>query len=135
MPIATRSCLPSTRWISRPSKQAIATVHAAGGKAIVTGGYLRDEATFAADLERAVALGLDGVEIFSVNHTPDMAKAAKAIADRLGLLTTGGGDGHGAWTDPDGFGIGLREVKLSELTLGDIAVHSPDGRAGPFQPG
>ena len=107
-----------------PVEQAIATVHAAGGKAIVTGGYLRNEETFAADLERAAALGMDGVEIHSVNHTPEMAVAAKAVADRLGLLTTGGGDGHGSWTDSATFGIGNRRVRLGDLNLGDIRIHS-----------
>ena len=53
-----------------PVVEAIATVHAAGGKAVVTGGYLRNEETFAADLERAAALGMDGVEIYSVNPRP-----------------------------------------------------------------
>lgn len=111
-----------------PVEQAIATVHAAGGKAIVTGGYLRDESSFTVDLERAAAIGMDGVEIFSVNHLPGMAEAAKAVADRLGLLTTGGGDGHGTWTSPDDFGIGLVDVNLADLTLKDLQIQLPDGR-------
>jgi predicted metal-dependent phosphoesterase TrpH len=109
-------------------EDAVATVHAAGGKAIVTGGYLRDEETFAADLERAAAIGMDGIEIFSVNHLPGMAEAAKSVASRLGLLTTGGGDGHGTWTSPDDFGIGLVDVTLADLNLGDLQIHLPDGR-------
>ncbi len=112
-----------------PIEQAIATVHAAGGKAIVTGGYLRNEDTFTADLERAAALGLDGVEIYSVNHTPAMAEAAKSVADRLGLLTSGGGDGHGTWADAAQFGIGNRRVELADLNLGDITIHSLNGQA------
>jgi predicted metal-dependent phosphoesterase TrpH len=111
-----------------PVEEAVAAVHAAGGRAVVTGGYLRDADTFAADLERAAAIGMDGVETGSVSHAPGMAAAARSVADRLGLLTTGGGDGHGTWTDPARFGIGLVEVTLADLRLGDLPIHLPDGR-------
>ncbi len=113
-----------------PVEEAVATVHAAGGKAIVTDGYLRNEDTFAADLARAAALGMDGVEIYSVNHLAGMAEVAKEVVDELGLLTTGGGDEHGGWTDPKNFGIGNRRVDLADLNLGDIAIHFPHGRVG-----
>ena len=121
--------MPAFATLGFPAvEEAIATVHAAGGKAVVTGGYLRDKNTFTADLERAAAIGMDGVEVYSVNHLPGMAEAAKAVAKRLGLLTTGGGDGHGSWTNPDDFGIGNIRVDLADLNLGDIDIHFPDGR-------
>jgi predicted metal-dependent phosphoesterase TrpH len=44
------------------------------------------------DLVRA---GLEGIEVYYPDHTPAMVERLLALADRLGLLVTGGTDYHG----------------------------------------
>jgi len=40
--------------------------------------------------------GLDGMEVYYSEHTPAQTDAYKAMADRLGLLVSGGSDFHGS---------------------------------------
>ncbi len=46
-------------------------------------------------IEQLAARGLRGVEVWHSDHTPEMAEKYQALADRLGLLATGGSDSHG----------------------------------------
>ena len=50
-------------------------------------------------LERLIGylqtLGLDGIETRHSDHSPEQTRQYQAIADRLGLLTSGGSDFHG----------------------------------------
>ena len=50
-------------------------------------------------VERMAGEGLDGLEIIHPSHTPDDRARLTALADRLGLVRSGGSDWHGA---PDG---------------------------------
>lgn len=53
-----------------------------------------------AQLERVVKdlidLGLEGLEVIHSDHTPQLVELYSAMADRLGLLKTGGSDFHGS---------------------------------------
>ena len=68
-----------------------------------------DEATVTALLPLAEEAGLIGMEVMHSSYTEATVTAAKALADRFGLLYSGGSDFHGA-VKPDVYlGIGSRE--------------------------
>lgn len=52
-----------------------------------------------------------------------MSSTARNYTRKHNLLTTGGGDGHGSWANQDTYAIGIRDVKFSELKLGDIPIY------------
>lgn len=74
-------------------QEAIHHIHGAGGLAFMAhpGIFLQN----VADIEELVAEGFDGVEIYHPKHGPDTVKALEEIADRHGLLRSGGTDYHG----------------------------------------
>lgn len=82
---------------------AIALIRAAGGVASLAHPGLwgaRDEAVPEELIEEMAAAGLTGLEVDHVDH--DAARRAHygAIAERLGLIPTGGSDCHGTRYDP-----------------------------------
>ena len=80
-------------------KDAIALLHRAGGIAVMAHPGLSkwsEPEKLEAYLTELIAEGLDGVEVYYSQHTPHQIAAYAAIAERLGLITTGGSDFHGA---------------------------------------
>ncbi|MEO1237741.1 MAG: PHP domain-containing protein [Planctomycetota bacterium] len=79
--------------------EAIQTLHAAGGLVSMAHPVQLKLADDAA-LERAVAtlrdLGLDAIETRHSDHTPADVRRFDQLAERFGLLTTGGSDYHGS---------------------------------------
>ena len=68
-----------------------------------------DEATVTALLPLAEEAGLIGMEVMHSSYTEATVIAAKALADKFGLLYSGGSDFHGA-VKPDVYpGVGSRE--------------------------
>lgn len=89
---------PGFRGRTMPTiAEAIEVVHAAGGVAVWAHPYwdIEDDEGVEACLRRFAAAGLDGVEAFYVTHTPEQTARLVALADELGLLTTGSADFHG----------------------------------------
>lgn len=83
-------------------REAIAMVHAAGGLAVLAhpgGGGTRER------IDALVALGLDGVEVRHPSHSPQDTARLRAIADQLGLISSGGSDWHGAADGPRTIGM------------------------------
>lgn len=72
---------------------AIAAIHAAGGVAVAAHpgrtGLTDDE------VAQFVAWGLDGIEAYYSQHSEDQTAHFLALAERHGLLVTGGSDDHG----------------------------------------
>lgn len=74
-------------------EEAIAAIHAAGGVAVAahpgrTG--LSDD-----EVAQFAAWGLDGIEVFYPQHDAALERRFAALAERHGLLVTGGSDDHG----------------------------------------
>ncbi len=111
----------------RPVEEVIDTIHAAGGYAIAAGGYLRSPETLVADVDQLVAWGLDGLEIFSASHSPEIATMLQDYAKAHQLLMTGGGDGHGTFANQDKFAIGIIDVDDTALNLGEIRIYQQTG--------
>ncbi|MDR6880303.1 PHP domain-containing protein [Bacillus sp. 3255] len=71
---------------------AIQWIHDAGGKAVLAhpGIYHND-----ALVEEIAGQGLDGIEVYHSDHTPDDEARYLLLAERSGLLITAGSDFHG----------------------------------------
>ena len=79
-------------------KDAIALLHRAGGIAVMAHPGLSkwsEPEKLEAYIIELKAQGLDGVEVYYSQHTPEQIEAYAAIAKRLGLIATGGSDFHG----------------------------------------
>lgn len=83
-------------------EECIALLHGAGGLAILAhpNNLKRDEAETITEITRLQALGLDGIEARYNLHTPEDNARYLALAERLGLLTSGGSDFHGPSVKP-----------------------------------
>jgi predicted metal-dependent phosphoesterase TrpH len=77
----------------KPSlKEAIDLTHAAKGLAVIAHPYgISDQSV----LEEAARLGIDAIEAYYPQHTPEQVKHYKAFARRHGLKVSGGSDFHG----------------------------------------
>ncbi len=101
--------------------QAIDAVHAAGGVAVLAHPvHLR----LGADaLEHAVArltdLGLDGIETKHTDHEPGDVRRLTALAERFGLITTGGSDYHGS----------RKTITLGSVTAPPLALEEIEAAA------
>lgn len=72
--------------------EAVGTIHAAGGLASLAHPALTERDDLIAPL---AARGLDALEVFHSDHSPDDERVYGEMADRLDLLVTGGSDFHG----------------------------------------
>jgi len=73
-------------------KEAILLVHNAGGVAVMAHPFV---AEMYKQIEMMVAVGLDGLEIYHYSHTTTQVEQLQHLADRFGLIQTGGSDFHG----------------------------------------
>jgi len=82
----------NVRKASIPLKEAIEIVHDAGGLAVLAHPGRHFDL---AQIERTIALGLDGLEAQHPSHSPTQVRALTDLAARCGLFVTGGSDSHG----------------------------------------
>ncbi|MET9957788.1 PHP domain-containing protein [Streptomyces sp. NPDC006326] len=95
--------------------EAIRLVKAAGGVTVFAhpGAAKRGRCVPESAIAGLAAAGLDGIEVDHMDHDADTRARLRALADELGLLTTGSSDYHGSrktcrlgeyTTDPEIFG-------------------------------
>jgi predicted metal-dependent phosphoesterase TrpH len=60
-------------------------------------------------IERMAAAGMVGLEVDHTDHTPEQREHYRALAERLGVIATGGSDCHGNRYDPIRMGTSLCE--------------------------
>jgi len=60
-------------------------------------------------IRELMALGLRGIEAYHPDHTPDQAEKYRGLAERLGLIVTGGSDAHGP--------SAVRAIEVGEVTM------------------
>lgn len=71
-------------------------------------------------IEFLVDNGLDGIEVFHSNHSPENTEEYLRLAEKYNLLISGGSDFHGPNVKPDiSLGIGKGNIKVKQLTLLD----------------
>jgi hypothetical protein len=102
--------------------EVVSVIHQAGGKAIVSAEYFKDKPTFDSMVDKIIALGVDGFECYR-NLDKELVDVMIDYAKKHHLLITGGGNGHGTWTDPSKYSIGITKVHLDDLKLGSIKIH------------
>ncbi|MFF3640142.1 PHP domain-containing protein [Streptomyces sp. NPDC002564] len=94
---------------------AIRLVKAAGGVAVLAhpGADKRGRTVAESAIAELTAVGLDGIEVDHMDHSPATRTRLRALAGELGLLTTGSSDYHGSrktcvlgefTTDPEIYG-------------------------------
>jgi predicted metal-dependent phosphoesterase TrpH len=89
---------PAFRLRETPTvAEAIQAIHDAGGVAIWAHPFwdISDPDEVLSSIERFVALGIDGVEVFYITHTREQTELLAARCAELGLLSTGSADFHG----------------------------------------
>ena len=78
-------------------EEAIALIHAAGGKAVWAHPKLAYAEDFPAMLNRLTAQGLDGIEAFYPLHTDEECAYFAQEGRKRGLLLSQGSDAHGTF--------------------------------------
>jgi predicted metal-dependent phosphoesterase TrpH len=78
-------------------EEGIDLLHQAGGLAVLAHplSLKLDEPKLAVELKRLRECGLDGVECYYPSHTPEFTDHLLHMAQKAGLLATGGSDFHG----------------------------------------
>jgi predicted metal-dependent phosphoesterase TrpH len=113
-------------WVPKfkiSARNAISLIHNAGGVAVLAHpGLNRNDAVIPA----LVTDGLDGLECFHSKHSTAASNHYLQLADRLGLLVTGGSDCHG-------FNKGQPLIGSVKIPLD--YVHDLKKRAGQIQSG
>ncbi|MBR2986766.1 MAG: PHP domain-containing protein [Clostridia bacterium] len=101
-------------------REAIDIIHEAGGVAVLCHPHLirLSDSDLYVYMQKLVCYGLDAVEGYYTEFTPEMQKTFRHFAKRLGLLLSGGSDFHGANkpTIRIGKGYGNLEIPYSILT-------------------
>lgn len=109
-------------YVPRPDvtvADAIRVIHEAGGLASLAhpGLHYRDAA-----IPDLVGAGLDAIEAYHVNHSPGLTAHYRRLAERHGLLVTGGSDFHGATEREHGPAPGVPCLPESDFRRLDAAV-------------
>jgi len=71
-------------------------------------------------IERMAGAGMQGLEVDHTDHAPDERAHYRALADRLGLIATGGSDCHGDRYDPIRLGTSVCDPR-SYAALRELA--------------
>ena len=86
----------ATAWVPKTNvdyREGIELIHQAGGLAVMAHPGLNKIDRLIPDLVKA---GLDGLECWHTRHPKSTAKRYREMAERYGLIITGGSDCHGA---------------------------------------
>lgn len=96
------------------AKEAISLIHKSGGVAVFAHPGL---ANLDNHIHELVEMGLDGIEVYHSEHTPEMTERYLAIAKDYGLIITGGSDCHGE-SSSHGFRMGT--VYIPDKVVEDL---------------
>ena len=103
------------------AEDVIRAIHDAGGRAVLAhpgvvfaAENLRD---FAARVEAAMELGLDGIECYYPRHSAGVARCCLEICRRRGAMVTAGSDCHGAFNRNE---IGQTRTSVDALILNEL---------------
>ncbi len=100
-----------------PCEHAIELIRKAGGVAVLAHPGLLQPPGAQPDaipglVETLVAQGLEGLEVYYPDHTLDQTSGYIALAERHGLLLTGGSDFHGKMQDDIEMGTGKGTLQI-----------------------
>jgi predicted metal-dependent phosphoesterase TrpH len=105
--------------------EAVSLIREAGGVPAVAHLHLIKQSDDAVEnlLKSLIPHGLAGIEGYYTDYTPDMEVRYRAMADRLGLILTGGTDYHGKNKPHISIGRGLGELEIPYSLLDGIRAH------------
>jgi len=88
---------------------AVAVIQGAGGLCVLAHPGMWGDQTSVPDelIEAMAAAGMVGLEVDHTDHTPEQRERYRTLAERLGLVPTGGSDCHGTRYDPIRMGTAL----------------------------
>jgi 3',5'-nucleoside bisphosphate phosphatase len=109
-------------YVFKSVSEVVPILHEAGAKVFVSAEYFRDTKTFESIVDKAMALGIDGFECFR-KLDKNLENTMVSYAQSKNMLITGGGNGHGNWTDPARYSIGLANIQFKDLSLGDMTIY------------
>jgi len=66
--------------------------------------------------------GLQGMEVYYSEHSPEQTRRYLALAKEMGLLPTGGSDFHGAVNPAIRLGIGFGNLRVPDDVLPALAA-------------
>ncbi len=99
--------------------EAVSLIHEAGGIAVAAHLHLikMPDEPLKEYLKSLIPYGLDGVEGYYTDYTPDMENRYRAMAKELGLVLSGGTDYHGANKPHIAIGKGRGELEIPYSVL------------------
>ena len=99
--------------------EAVSLIHEAGGIAVAAHLHLikMEDEPLKEFLRSLIPHGLDGVEGYYTDYTPDMETRYRAMAKDLGLVLSGGTDYHGANKPHISIGRGRGELEIPYSVL------------------
>ncbi len=100
-------------------EQAIELIHTAGGIAVLAHPvlYHMGNAKLDSFTERLKNAGLDGIEAVYTTYAPSDEREIKRLAQKYGLLITGGSDFHGTTKPDTDLGVGYGRLFVPEELL------------------
>lgn len=107
--------VPKVYW---PIEDALATIQRAGGITVLAHptSITRDQTLLAEIISELKTMGLDGIEVFHNMAAEHEIMFLQRMANRLGLLSTGGSDYHGFEPD-DCIGKGRGGIRFADTLL------------------
>ena len=110
------------RWLPLPA-EAIEVVHAAGGIvswAHPSGIHNPPRSRLRRTVSKLKEAGLDAIEAYYAQYSPEQSQMVCEIADEFGLKRTGGSDFHGNNTPGVSLGTGLGNLLVPDALLDDL---------------
>lgn len=114
------------------AEEAIELIHRAGGIAFVAHLHLirlSDEELYAF-LTRLKAAGLDGIEGYYTEYTPQMQEKFQGMARELGLQISGGTDFHAAMKPHIAIGRGTGDLEIPYEVLENLKIYYKNKKEG-----
>ena len=114
------------------AEEAIELIHRAGGIAFVAHLHLirlSDEELYAF-LTRLKAAGLDGIEGYYTEYTPQMQEKFQGMARELGLQISGGTDFHAAMKPHIAIGRGTGNLEIPYEVLENLKIYYKNKKEG-----
>ena len=99
--------------------EAVSLIREAGGIAVAAHLHLikMPDAELKEYLKSLIPYGLDGIEGYYTDYTPDMEQRYRAMAEELGLVISGGTDYHGANKPHISIGKGKGDLEIPYSVL------------------
>jgi predicted metal-dependent phosphoesterase TrpH len=103
-------------------EESIALIHEAGGVAVLAHPFTLHLPVDQLDplFERLVQGGLDGLEVYYSVHTPEQTAQYERLAERWGLVKTGGSDFHGDYKPKIDLGVGMGDLQVPYSILEEL---------------